>query len=64
MKNDFINPYGVQTTRNCDGVLFSYSVDSKNSAELFFNSHDSALKYFKVKSVNEITGLDILANDR
>ena len=63
MRNDFINPHGVQTSINNTGILLCYSLDNKNSVEIFFNSLKTALKHFEVKSVNEITGIDILSND-
>lgn len=62
MKNDFINPHGVQATKSNNGVLLCYSTDNKNLIELSFTSMSSVLKHFTVKSIDDITGMDILQN--
>lgn len=56
----YINPYGVYIFNNSAGILLSYSGDSKNQIELYFQSVNSILKIFRVASIDQVKGIDLV----
>lgn len=60
MTNDFINSNGIQTSISNTGVLLSYSVNSKDTIELYFNSLEAVLKQFKIERIDDLTGISIM----
>ena len=61
MHTYFINQNGVQTYIDSRGIYLSYSIDSRNIAEVSLDSSIRALGLFQVATLQDITGFHIMA---
>tara|TARA_B110000261_G_scaffold128693_1_gene144106 strand:- start:212 stop:406 length:195 start_codon:yes stop_codon:yes gene_type:complete len=57
----FINQNGVQACIDNRGIHLSYPIDSRNITEVSLDSSKRALRVFNVASLQDITGLHLVA---
>lgn len=63
MHKYFINQHGVQTYTHPNGVYFIYPISNNVIAETSLESLKMALETFKVESLDDISGIDIIENN-
>jgi|688.fasta_scaffold821969_1 hypothetical protein len=61
MTYNIINPHGIQVCVSPLGVSLSYALDSNEMIELYYKSIQSALAFFQVNNINDISSAGLLS---